>query len=79
MTYKGDHIVQPAFIISTLSVNNSLNSPAVVRPEKEFLALIKLCEIGSSRRPVEKERPPSLLLNTSSSFVILYKNSVVYI
>jgi hypothetical protein len=41
MTYKGDHIIQQAFIISTLSVNNSLNSLAVVGLEKEFLAPIK--------------------------------------
>ena len=37
MTYKGDHIMQQAFIISALSVNDSLNCLPVVGPEKEFL------------------------------------------
>jgi len=41
MTYKGDHIMQQAFIISTLSVNNSPNALAVVGHEKEFLAPIE--------------------------------------
>jgi len=41
MTYKGDYIIQQAFITSTLSVNSSLRSLAVVGPEKEFLAPIE--------------------------------------
>jgi len=41
MTFKGDHIMQQGFIISSLSVKSSLRSLAVVGPEKEFLAPIE--------------------------------------
>jgi hypothetical protein len=59
ITYKGDHITQKAFIISILSVNNSLNSLAVVGWGKNSWHKLNriLCEIGSSRIPMKNEDP----------------------
>jgi len=70
--------MQQAFIISTLSVNNSLNALTVVGQGKEFLAPIEHNTVWNRQFTETRENRKTFVPAVESKLFICYIISVVY-